>query len=54
MRKLKNTEAKDDEVIKAVEEIKKMGVKVLRNEKWQIEDDLVLKKGRCMFQRMIS
>ena len=44
--KIKKSEAKNDEVIKAVEEIKKMGVKVLRNEKWQIEDDLVLKKGK--------
>jgi len=26
--------AKDDEVIKAVEKIKQMGVKVLRNEEW--------------------
>jgi len=44
--KIKKSEAKNDEVIKAVEEIKKVGVKVLRNEKWQIEDDLVLKKGK--------
>jgi len=44
--KIKKSEAKNDEVIKAVEEIKKVGVKVLRNEKWQIEDDLVLKKEK--------
>jgi len=30
--KIKKLEARDDEVIKAVEEIKKAGVKVLRNE----------------------
>ena len=41
--KIKKSEVKDDEVIKAVEEIKKAGVKILRNEKWQIDDDLVLK-----------
>ena len=40
--KIKKSEVKDDEVIKAVEEIKKAGVKILRNEKWQIDDDLVL------------
>jgi len=30
--KIKKSEAKDDKVIKAVEEMKKAGVKVLRNE----------------------
>ena len=51
MRKLKKSEAKDDEVIKAVEEMKKAGVKVLRNEEWQIEDDLVLKEGKIYVLR---
>ena len=31
--KIKKSEARDDEVIKVVEEMKKAGVKVLRNEK---------------------
>ena len=31
--KIKKSEARDDEVIKMVEEVKKAGVKVLRNEK---------------------
>ena len=31
--KIKKSEAKDDEVVKVVEEIKKAGVKVLRNNK---------------------
>jgi len=39
--KIKKSEARDDEVIKVVEEMKKVEVKVLRNEEWQIEDDLV-------------
>jgi len=42
---------RDDEVIKAVEEIKKAGVKVLRNEEWQIENDLVLKEGKLYVPR---
>jgi len=33
-------------VIKVVEKIKKVGVKMLRNEKWQIEEGLVLKEER--------
>ena len=32
--KTKKSEVRDDEVIKAVEEMKKAGVKVLRNEEW--------------------
>ena len=31
--KIRKSEAKDDEVVKVVEEIKKAGVKVLRNNK---------------------
>jgi len=31
-------------VVKAVEAIKKAGVKVLRNDEWQMEDKLVLKE----------
>ena len=34
-----------------MEEIKKAGVKVLRNEKWQIEDDLVLKEENVYILR---
>ena len=46
VKKIKEARDKDEEVIKAVEEIKKVRVKMLRNEKWQIEKGLVLKEGR--------
>ena len=46
IKKIKETRDKDEEVIKIVEEIKKAGVKTLRNKKWQIEEELVLKEGR--------
>jgi len=49
--KIKKSEAKDDEVIKAVEGIKKAGVKVLRNKEWQIENDLVLKEKKVYVPR---
>jgi len=39
VKKIKKAKDKDEEVIKA-------GVKVLRNEEWQIEEGLVLKEGR--------
>ena len=44
--KIKKPEAKDDKVVKVVEEMKKVGVKVLRNDEWQIEDELVLKEKK--------
>ena len=44
--KIKKLETKDDKVIKTVEEIKKARVKVLRNNKQQIENKLVLKKEK--------
>ena len=46
MRKIKKARDKDKEVIKAVKEMKKAGVKMLRDEEWQIEEGLVLKEGR--------
>ena len=41
--KIKISEAKDDEVIKAVEEMKQAGVKILRDEEWQEEDGMMLR-----------
>ena len=35
-----------EEVVKVVENMKKVEVKVLQGNKWQIEKDLVLKKGK--------
>jgi len=46
VKKIKEVRDKDEEVIKAVEEMKKAGVKTLRNEEWQIEEGLVLKEER--------
>jgi len=46
VKRIKKARDKDKEVIKAVEEMKKVGVKVLRNDEWQIEKGLVLKKEK--------
>jgi len=43
--KIKKSEVKNSKVVKAVEEMK-AEVKVLRNDEWQIEDDLVLKEKK--------
>jgi len=44
--KIKKSEAKDNKVVKVVEKMKKVGVKVLRNDGWQIEDKLVLEERK--------
>ena len=46
VKKIKEARDKDKEVIKVVEEMKKAGVKMLRNEECQVEEGLVLKEGR--------
>ena len=46
VKKIKEARDKNEEVIKVVEEMKKAGVKTLRDEEWQIEEELVLKEGR--------
>ena len=46
VKKIKEARDKDEEVIKAIEEMKKAGVKTLRDEEWQIEEGLVLKEER--------
>ena len=44
--KIKKARSKDKDVIRVVEEMKKMGVRKLRGNEWKIEDDLVLKEGK--------
>jgi len=46
VKRIKEARDKDEEVIKTVEEMKKAGVKILRDEEWQIEEGLVLKEGK--------
>jgi len=44
--RIKKAQEGDEKVVKAVEELKKAGVKTLRDEEWEIEDRVVLKEGR--------
>jgi len=46
VKKIKKVRDKDEEVIKVVKEMKKTGVKTLRDEEWQIKKILVLKEER--------
>ena len=43
--KIKKARDKDEEVVRVVEKMKKAGIKVVRGEEWQLEGDLILKKG---------
>ena len=51
LEKIKKLEAKDDEVVKAVEEMKKAGVKMLRDEEWREEDSIMLKEGKVYMSK---
>jgi len=44
--KVRKCEARDDKVVKVVEEIKHAGVKILKDEEWHQEDSLMLKEGK--------
>jgi len=46
LEKIRKSEARDDKVVKVVEEMKKAGVKMLRDEEWREEDSLMLKEGK--------
>jgi len=44
--RIKKAQEGDKKMVKAVEELKKAGVKMLRDKEWEIEDRVVLKEGR--------
>jgi len=46
LEKIRKSEAKDNEVVKAVEEIKETRVKILRDEEWREENGLMLRNGK--------
>ena len=46
LEKVRKLKVKDDEVVKAVEEMKQAGVKILRGEEWREEDSIIYKKKK--------
>jgi len=46
LKKVRESKVKDDEVIKAVEEIKQAGVKMLRDKEWREVDSIMYKEGK--------
>ena len=51
LEKVRKCKAKDNEVVKAVEEMKQAGVKMLRDEEWRQEDSLMLKERKVYVPR---
>jgi len=46
LEKVKQSKVKDDKVVRAVEEMKQAGVKMLRDEKWREVDGIMYKEGK--------
>ena len=46
LEEVRKSKVKDNEVVKAVEEMKRAGVKMLRNEKWREVDGVMYKKRK--------
>jgi len=44
--KIKKIRSRDEDIIRVVEEMKKVGVKELRGNEWKIEGDIVLKEKK--------
>ena len=44
--RIRRAQEEDKKVVKAVEELKRAGIKILKDEEWKLEDGLVIKEGR--------
>jgi len=44
--RIRKVQEGDEKIVKAVEELKRAGIKVLKDEEWEIEDGIVLKEER--------
>jgi len=44
--RIRKVQEEDEKIVKAVEELKRAGIKALKDEEWKIEDRIVLKEGR--------
>jgi len=46
LQKVRESKVKDGKVVKAVEEMKKAGIKMLRDEEWREVDGVMYKEGK--------
>jgi len=45
-KRIKKVQEGDEKVVKAVEELKRAGIKMLKDEEWEVEDGIVIKEER--------
>jgi len=45
-KRIKKAQKGNEKVVKAVEELKRVGIKMLKDKKWKIEDGIIMKKER--------
>ena len=43
--RIRKAQEENERVVKAVEELKRAGIKMLRNEEWTIEEKVVMREG---------
>ena len=46
LEEVRKSKVKDDEVVKVVEKMKRVGVKMLRDEEWREADGIIYKEGK--------
>jgi len=46
LEEVRKSKVKDDEVVKAVEEMKRAGIRMLRDEEWREVDSIMYKEGK--------
>jgi len=46
LEEVRKSKVKDDEVVKAIEEMKQAGVKMLRDKEWREVDSIMYKEGK--------
>jgi len=51
LKKVKQSKVKNDEVVKAVEEMKRAGMKMLRDEEWREVNSVMYKEGKVYVPR---
>jgi len=44
--RIRKAQEGDEKIVKAVEELKKAGIKTLRDKEWEVEDGIVMKEER--------
>ena len=44
--RIKRVQEENERVVKVVEKLKRAGIKMLKDEEWEIEDGIVMKEGK--------